>query len=104
VRLRLKRYGATRCNASQTISAKGTQAASAALRVITDVKSTGTGHAKNAAESTDNPYGWESLWKTSDGVAKTVFAPAAHLSIGGLHILSVPKTLQPLSVLRFHRF
>jgi uncharacterized membrane protein len=40
---------------AQTVSATGTQAASAALPVITDVKSTDTGHAKNAAESTDNP-------------------------------------------------
>ena len=45
--------------------------------------------AKAAAASTDNPYGLEALWKTSDMVAKTVLLLLLIMSIGSWYILIV---------------
>ena len=67
-------------------------AAPAALPVITDVKPVDPSAAaapKKAVESTDNPYGLESLWKTSDAVAKTVLALLLIMSVGSWYIMIV---------------
>ncbi|NDP41076.1 MAG: MotA/TolQ/ExbB proton channel family protein [Rhodoferax sp.] len=62
----------------------------AALPVITDVKPVGASAAPmKAAESTDNPYGLESLWKTSDAVAKTVLLLLLIMSVGSWYIMIV---------------
>ena len=62
----------------------------AALPVITDVKPVGAAAAPiKSAESTDNPYGLESLWKTSDGVAKTVLLLLLIMSVGSWYIMIV---------------
>jgi len=45
--------------------------------------------AKKAAEVADNPYGLESLWKTSDMVAKTVLLLLLIMSVGSWYILIV---------------
>jgi biopolymer transport protein ExbB len=44
---------------------------------------------KKAAEATDNPYGIEALWKTSDAVAKTVLLLLLIMSIGSWYIMIV---------------
>ena len=62
--------------------------APAALPVITDVKPT-----------TDNPYGLESLWKTSDAVAKIVLLLLLIMSVGSWYILIV-KVLEQSRMLR----
>lgn len=63
----------------------------AALPVITDVKPAGVAASASmkAAESTDNPYGLESLWKTSDAVAKTVLLLLLIMSVGSWYIMIV---------------
>ncbi len=45
--------------------------------------------AKKAAESSDNPYGIEALWKTSDAVAKTVLLLLLIMSVGSWYIMIV---------------
>lgn len=45
--------------------------------------------AKKAGEIADNPYGLESLWKTSDAVAKTVLLLLLIMSIGSWYILII---------------
>ncbi|MEI6601327.1 MAG: MotA/TolQ/ExbB proton channel family protein, partial [Comamonadaceae bacterium] len=45
--------------------------------------------AKKADAVTDNPYGIESLWKTSDGVAKTVLLLLLVMSISSWYVLIV---------------
>lgn len=45
--------------------------------------------AKKAGEVADNPYGLESLWKTSDAVAKTVLLLLLIMSIGSWYILII---------------
>jgi biopolymer transport protein ExbB len=62
--------------------------APAALPVISDVKPAGTADAKKV-ETSENPYGLESLWKTSDAVAKTVLLLLLIMSIGSWYILIV---------------
>jgi len=44
---------------------------------------------QKAAESSENPYGLESLWKTSDAVAKTVLLLLLIMSVGSWYILIV---------------
>src|SRR5674476_1036254 len=63
-------------------------AAPAALPVINDVKP-GDASAAKKAESTDNPYGLESLWKSSDMVARTVLLLLLIMSVGSWYILIV---------------
>jgi biopolymer transport protein ExbB len=63
-------------------------AAPAALPVISDVKPAGAADAKKT-EATENPYGLEALWKTSDAVAKTVLLLLLIMSIGSWYILIV---------------
>ena len=55
--------------------------------------------AKAAVASTDNPYGIESLWKTSDGVAKTVLLLLLIMSAGSWYILVV-KILEQSKMVR----
>ena len=45
--------------------------------------------AKKSAEATDNPYGIEALWKTSDVVAKTVLLMLLIMSISSWYVLIV---------------
>jgi len=53
--------------------------------------------AKKADAVTDNPYGLESLWKTSDGVAKTVLLLLLVMSISSWYVLIV-KLLEQAKV------
>lgn len=75
--------------------------APAALPVITDVKPLNAAGAevKKVAETTDNPYGLESLWKTSDAVAKTVLLLLLIMSVGSWYILIV-KVLEQGKMVR----
>ena len=53
--------------------------------------------AKKADATTDNPYGIEALWKTSDGVAKTVLLLLLVMSISSWYVLIV-KLLEQAKV------
>ena len=53
--------------------------------------------AKKADAVTDNPYGIESLWRTSDGVAKTVLLLLLVMSISSWYVLIV-KLLEQAKV------
>lgn len=77
--------------AAAPTAAAESSAAPAALPVITDVKPVDPSAvaAKKAGESTDNPYGLESLWKTSDAVAKTVLLLLLIMSVGSWYIMIV---------------
>ena len=55
------------------------------------------GEAKKAPEATDNPYGIEALWKTSDAVAKTVLLLLLVMSISSWYVLIV-KLLEQAKV------
>ncbi len=44
---------------------------------------------KKAAETSDNPYGIEALWKTSDAVAKTVLLLLLIMSVSSWYVLIV---------------
>ncbi len=81
---------------AQSASAPAAQSAPAAAEapaappVITDVKPADAGAAaKKAAEPSDNPYGLEALWKTSDAVAKTVLLLLLIMSVGSWYIMIV---------------
>ena len=54
---------------------------------------------KKAVETTENPYGLESLWKTSDAVAKTVLLLLLIMSVGSWYILIV-KVLEQAKMSR----
>ena len=75
-----------------------TAAPAAALPAITDVKPVDPG-AKKAVEATDNPYGLEALWRTSDAVAKTVLLLLLIMSVGSWYILVV-KVLEQAKMTR----
>ncbi len=45
--------------------------------------------AKKAVETTDNPYGLESLWKTSDNIARTVLVLLLVMSVSSWYVLIV---------------
>ena len=45
--------------------------------------------AKKAAEPTENPYGLEALWRTSDAIAKTVLLLLLIMSVGSWYIMIV---------------
>ena len=85
---------------AQPASAPVAQAAPAPapLPVITEVKAVDAS-AKKAADSTDNPYGLEALWKTSDAVAKTVLLLLLIMSVGSWYILIV-KVLEQAKMKR----
>ena len=73
---------------SAPASAPAAVAAPAALPAINDVKLP-DGGAKKANDVTDNPYGIEALWKTSDAVAKTVLLLLLIMSVGSWYIMVV---------------
>lgn len=56
----------------------------------------------SAAKVVENPYGIESLWKSSDGVAKTVLLILAIMSLGSWYILAV-KYLEQAKMARHAR-
>lgn len=53
--------------------------------------------AKKTTESADNPYGLESLWKTSDAIAKTVLLLLLIMSVGSWYIMVV-KVLEQAKI------
>lgn len=72
--------------AQQAVPAVAQNAASAAPAAMTGAMVVAS---KKAAEPTDNPYGIEALWKTSDAVAKTVLLLLLIMSIGSWYIMIV---------------
>lgn len=78
---------------AQTQSAAPAAAPAAAASVTTAVApSPATADAaapKKAAEVSDNPYGIEALWKTSDAVAKTVLMLLLIMSVSSWYVLIV---------------
>jgi biopolymer transport protein ExbB len=68
---------------------------------VADAKSAAASVAapKKAAEVSDNPYGLESLWKSSDLVAKTVLLLLLIMSVGSWYILIV-KVLEQAKMSR----
>ena len=79
-------------NVATTVAEPAPGAAAAALPVITDVKPVD-------ASAADNPYGLESLWKTSDTVARTVLLLLLIMSVGSWYILIV-KVLEQAKMFR----
>ena len=55
--------------------------------------------AKKNADTAENPYGLESLWKTSDAVAKTVLLLLLIMSVGSWYIMIV-KVLEQAKIRR----
>ena len=53
--------------------------------------------AKKATEALENPYGLESLWKTSDAIAKTVLLLLLIMSVGSWYIMVV-KVLEQAKI------
>ena len=73
------------------------QTAAPAAAAATEVKAEPAAGAKKADAVADNPYGIESLWKTSDGVAKTVLLLLLVMSISSWYVLIV-KLLEQAKV------
>ena len=63
------------------VAPPGSEASPAAAPLATD--------AAKKAEATDNPYGIEALWKTSDAVAKTVLLLLLVMSVSSWYVLIV---------------
>ena len=86
---------------AQSASSPAATPAPAILPVINDVNPAGTASAevKKASETVENPYGLESLWKTSDAVAKTVLLLLLIMSVGSWYILIV-KILEQSKMVR----
>jgi len=86
---------------AQSASTPAATPAPAILPVINDVNPAGTASAevKKASETVENPYGLESLWKTSDAVAKTVLLLLLIMSVGSWYILIV-KILEQSKMVR----
>ena len=57
------------------------------------------GVTKKATEALENPYGLESLWKTSDAIAKTVLLLLLIMSVGSWYIMIV-KVLEQAKMRR----
>jgi biopolymer transport protein ExbB len=66
---------------------------------ITDVKPVAAAVGETVPEAAVNPYGLQSLWKTSDAVAKTVLLLLLIMSVGSWYILIV-KFLEQSRMLR----
>ena len=83
------------------VSAASAAPAAPAVLSITDVNPAGVAAVapKKAAESSENPYGIEALWKTSDAVAKTVLLMLLIMSIGSWYIMVV-KVLEQAKMRR----
>lgn len=74
------------------------EAAAPANAVIKNVDESNAA-AKKTSESAENPYGLESLWKTSDAIAKTVLLLLLIMSIGSWYIMVV-KVLEQAKISR----
>ncbi len=74
-----------------------TQATPAAAAPSAQASAVDASVGKKADAVTDNPYGIESLWKTSDGVAKTVLLLLLVMSISSWYVLIV-KLLEQAKV------
>jgi biopolymer transport protein ExbB len=86
---------------AQSVSAPLPQSVSNAL-AVPPVISDGTAadaNAKKQPEATDNPYGIEALWNTSDGVAKTVLLLLLVMSISSWYVLII-KLLEQAKISR----
>lgn len=81
---------------AQTSAPAATQAASGAVPAAV-APASAPDAAKKAGEPADNPYGIEALWKTSDGVAKTVLMLLLVMSISSWYVLIV-KLLEQAKV------
>ena len=75
----------------QAAAAASAAPAAPAAIVGLDVKPTSAPIAvvKKAADSVENPYGLEALWKTSDAVTKTVLLLLLIMSVGSWYIMIV---------------
>jgi biopolymer transport protein ExbB len=75
--------------------------AAAALPLMPDARPPGAvgAEANQAVESTENPYGLESLWKASDAVARMVLLLLLIMSAGSWYILIV-KVLEQSKMMR----
>ena len=82
---------------AQTAAPAASQAAPAAVPATVAAASAAPDAAKKAGEPVDNPYGIEALWKTSDGVAKTVLILLLVMSISSWYVLIV-KLLEQAKV------
>ena len=81
---------------AQTVAPAAAQAAPAA--VSADVATPAPAvEPKKVPEATDNPYGVEALWKTSDAVAKTVLILLLVMSVSSWYVLIV-KLLEQAKV------
>lgn len=74
------------------------EAAAPANAVVKNVDESNAA-AKKTSESAENPYGLESLWKTSDAIAKTVLLLLLIMSIGSWYIMVV-KVLEQAKISR----
>ena len=95
--------GATHAQSAATpVAQPAPNTAAPALPTTTDAQPPGAvvgSEVKKAAETTENPYGLESLWKTSDAVAKTVLLILLIMSAGSWYILVV-KILEQSKMVR----
>ncbi|MBG9387937.1 MotA/TolQ/ExbB proton channel family protein [Caenimonas sp. DR4.4] len=76
--------------------------ASASLPAITPVPAPGASAAKKSADTVDNPYGIEALWKGSDNIARAVLILLAIMSIGSWYIM-ITKLLEQSKMNRHAR-
>ena len=81
---------------AQTAAPAATQAAPAAVSAGVAAPAPAV-EVKKATETTDNPYGIEALWKTSDAVAKTVLILLLVMSVSSWYVLIV-KLLEQAKV------
>ena len=81
---------------AQTAAPAATQAAPAAVSATVTAPAPAV-DVKKAADATDNPYGIEALWKTSDAVAKTVLILLLVMSVSSWYVLIV-KLLEQTKV------
>ncbi len=81
---------------AQTAAPAATQAAPAAVSATVTAPAPAV-EVKKATEATENPYGIEALWKTSDGVAKTVLILLLVMSVSSWYVLIV-KLLEQTKV------
>lgn len=75
------------------VQAEATAPANAVVKSV-DVSNAAT---KKTSDSAENPYGLESLWKTSDAIAKTVLLLLLVMSVGSWYIMVV-KVLEQAKI------
>ena len=81
--------GLTQAQPATAAASQAAASAPAAAPVAQTTPVDTSAAAKKAVESTDNPYGIESLWKTSDAVAKTVLLLLLVMSVSSWYVLIV---------------